>query len=347
MAQHDYVIANQSGAAFRADLNNGLAAIVSQNSGSSQPSTTYAYQWWADTTTGLLKQRNAANNAWITIGTLADANLGLLSLGGGTMTGAVLADDAGTAALPAIAFDGDPDTGIFRKGANQLGLSAGGTERACIDSNGVTIQAQGDLRLSDSDNSNWVALQAPATVTSDVTWTLPATDGATGQAITTDGSGTLAWSAAVAPPGSIIWHSASTAPTGYVKANGANLSRSTYAALFAVIGTTYGVGDGSTTFAVPDLRGEFPRGWDDGRGIDSGRAIGTAQAQAIESHLHAYTTAYSLGNGVAGFDGTAITGNSAVGSYTAHDAIPPQDTGSTGGTETRPRNIALLACIKF
>jgi hypothetical protein len=97
MAQHDYIIENQSGAAFRADLNNGLAAIVSQNSGTSQPSTTYAYQWWADTTTGLLKLRNAANNAWITIGTLADANLGLLTtsaaastylaLAGGTITG--------------------------------------------------------------------------------------------------------------------------------------------------------------------------------------------------------------------------------------------------------------------
>jgi hypothetical protein len=193
MAQHDYVIANQSGAAFRADLNNGLAAIVSQNSGSAQPSTTYAYQWWSDTTTGLLKLRNAANNAWITIGTLADANLGLLSLGGGTMTGAVLADDAGTAALPAIAFDGDPDTGIFRKGANQLGLSAGGTERACIDSNGVTIQAQGDLRLSDSDNSNWVALQAPATVATNLTLTAPAADGTADQSLVTDGSGTLSF----------------------------------------------------------------------------------------------------------------------------------------------------------
>jgi hypothetical protein len=67
MAQHDYIIANQSGAAFRSDLNNGLAAIVSQNSGAAQPSTTYAYQTWADTTTGLMKIRNAANNAWITL----------------------------------------------------------------------------------------------------------------------------------------------------------------------------------------------------------------------------------------------------------------------------------------
>ncbi len=78
MAQHDYNIANQSGAAFRQDLNNGLAAIVSQNSGPNEPSTTYSYQWWADTTAGLLKIRNAANNAWVTIGTLASTNLGLV-----------------------------------------------------------------------------------------------------------------------------------------------------------------------------------------------------------------------------------------------------------------------------
>ena len=80
MAQHDYVLANQSGLGFRSDANNALAAVVSQNSGTAQPSTTYAYQWWADTTTGLLKIRNAANNAWITVGTLADANLGLATL---------------------------------------------------------------------------------------------------------------------------------------------------------------------------------------------------------------------------------------------------------------------------
>jgi hypothetical protein len=145
VAQHDYIIANQSGAAFRADLNNGLAAIVSQNSGSTQPSTTYAYQWWADTTTGLLKIRNAANNAWITVGTLADTNFGLLPAAGGTMTG------------------------------------------------DLTLNAQSDLRLADSDSSNWVALQAPATVTSNVTWTLPATDGTADQTLATNGTGTLEW----------------------------------------------------------------------------------------------------------------------------------------------------------
>ena len=78
MAQHDYVIANASGAAVRADLNNALSAIVTNNSGASAPSPTYAYQWWPDTTTGLLKLRNAANSGWVTVGTLATANLGLV-----------------------------------------------------------------------------------------------------------------------------------------------------------------------------------------------------------------------------------------------------------------------------
>jgi hypothetical protein len=89
VAQHDYVIANGTGAAVRSDLNNGFAAIVSNNSGATEPATMYAYQWWPDTTTGLLKIRNSANNAWVTVGTLASANLGLLPLTGGTMTGGI------------------------------------------------------------------------------------------------------------------------------------------------------------------------------------------------------------------------------------------------------------------
>ena len=78
MPQHDYVIANASGAAVRADLNSALSAIVTNNSGATAPATTYAYMPWADTTTGLLKLRNAANTAWVTVGTLATANLGLV-----------------------------------------------------------------------------------------------------------------------------------------------------------------------------------------------------------------------------------------------------------------------------
>lgn len=77
MSQHDYNLANQSGLNFRSDLNNVLSAIVGQNSGTTEPSTTFAYQLWMDTTTGLLKIRNAANNAWLTIGDPAKYALGL------------------------------------------------------------------------------------------------------------------------------------------------------------------------------------------------------------------------------------------------------------------------------
>ena len=135
MATHDYVIANGTGAAVRSDLNGALAAIVSNNSSATEPATMYAYQWWPDTTTGLLKQRNSANSAWITIGTLASTNLGLLPLAGGTMTGA-LAVTAGTAALPGIAVSGDLNTGITSPGADQLAIATGGTARITVDGSG-------------------------------------------------------------------------------------------------------------------------------------------------------------------------------------------------------------------
>ena len=100
MAQHDYNIANQSGQAFRADLNNALAAIVSGNSGASAPSTTFAYQYWVDTSTtpATLKQRNSANNAWLTIGQLDTANLGLIPAGAASIVNADVNASAGIVA---------------------------------------------------------------------------------------------------------------------------------------------------------------------------------------------------------------------------------------------------------
>ena len=78
MSQHDMNIANLGYPATRIDINAALAAIASNNSGATEPSAKFAYMWWPDTTSGLLKIRNADNSAWVTIGTLADANLGLL-----------------------------------------------------------------------------------------------------------------------------------------------------------------------------------------------------------------------------------------------------------------------------
>lgn len=141
------------------------------------------------------------------------------------------------------------------------------------------------------------------------------------------------------PAGTAIFHAASTAPTGYLKANGALVSRSTYAALFSAIGTTFGAGDGSTTFALPDLRGEFTRGWDDGRGIDSGRAFGSFQLGAVQNHVHNV----SWTNGLYAAGGVTAVADIPGGSDLGETSTPT--TGAAG--ETRPRNIALLACIKF
>ena len=141
------------------------------------------------------------------------------------------------------------------------------------------------------------------------------------------------------PVGQIIYVALSSAPTGYLKANGAAVSRTTYAALFAAIGTTFGVGDGSTTFNVPDLRGEFIRGWDDSRGVDSSRTLGSAQADDFKSHVHTLNYEVPFRNG-----DTDRGGGSSL--FSLDDAVTPT-TLATGGTETRPRNVALLACIKF
>ena len=131
MATHDYDIANQSGAAFRTDLNNALAAIQSNNSNSSSPATTVAYQWWADTTSGTLKIRNSSNNAWIE----------LLQLDG------TLTLEDGSASTPALAFRDDLNTGIFSAAADEFNIATGGVERVTL-SSGATVFNQGG---SDTD----------------------------------------------------------------------------------------------------------------------------------------------------------------------------------------------------
>lgn len=138
-------------------------------------------------------------------------------------------------------------------------------------------------------------------------------------------------------PGSVLMYAANAAPAGWLECNGAAVSRTTFAALFAAVGTTFGVGDGSTTFNVPEMRGEFARGWDNGRGIDTGRAFGSAQAGAVEAHTHSISPPSS--------DGTTGQGNTATG-IGGSEVVTPYNTGSTGGTETRPRNIALMFIIK-
>ena len=225
MSQHDMDIANQAGAAFRADLNLALLALVGNNNGTSAPTTTFPYMFWADTSAGVLKMRNAANSAWVSLGLLGVQNLGHLL------------------------------------------------------------------------------------------------------------------------PGSIVYHAKSAAPAGYLKANGGAVSRTTYSDLFAEIGTTFGTGDGSTTFNLPELRGEFLRAWDDSRGVDSGRAFGSAQAQQLLDHAHTNNGSNGYwvdapGLGIINIGGSTLNINriTTTGNVSG---------GAGGGTENRPRNVALLACIKY
>ena len=102
---------------MRSDLNGALAALGTNSSGATEPTTTYAYQWWADTTTGLLKIRNAANSGWVTVGTLSSTNLGLASLAGGTFTGDVVLSSTGSLSLPpgtTAQRPGSPVNGMIR-----------------------------------------------------------------------------------------------------------------------------------------------------------------------------------------------------------------------------------------
>jgi hypothetical protein len=140
MATSDYVLANASGAAFRADANQTLQAIVSNNSSATEPNPTFAFMWWVDTTNNLLKQRNTANSAWVTLGTL---------------DGGRLLND-GSSAAPALAFAADTDTGLTRGGANQLKFVAAGDDVVTASSSDVVVNEGGnnlDVRIEGQNNS--------------------------------------------------------------------------------------------------------------------------------------------------------------------------------------------------
>jgi phage-related tail fiber protein len=184
-------------------------------------------------------------------------------------------------------------------------LSSGATAPSTTYANQLWYDtANNQIKMRNEANSDWIVLGTVGT-TFEVTGGIPA--------------------------GAVQSFAMNTAPTGWLDCDGSAVSRTTYSTLYTAIGTTFGVGDGSTTFNVPDLRGEFIRGWDDGRGVDSGRTFGSAQADELKSHRHSIAFA---GNGWDAY--TGLNQGTGVTDYTDY----------TGGNETRPRNIALLYCIK-
>ena len=387
-------IDNASGQVVRLDIQNTLQAVATNNFGArNNGGTILPCEFLADDTTNKLLIRGSSGGdqanpssgsaaTFFEVGNLDEANLGLLPKAGGTMTGQLLGDDGSVAGSPAYAFDNDSDTGMFRSDSNKISFSVGGANITTLESNGLFINAIGNvakgLYFNDNDNSAHVKVRAPDTVSSNITLRLPGSI-TNGGFLQTDGAGNLSFQiVAGVPSGSVFCMAVATVPSGYLECNGAAVSRTTYAALFAIIGTNYGTGNGSSTFNLPDLRGEFVRGFDNGRGADSGRSIASSQGASNASHNHSIslsgtTSTKSLTGNVRKISETFAGAGTTSGVFSkmsnqdapltpgGPDSSPTggfqmdashnhtfsaSGTSGSQGSEARPRNVAMMYIIK-
>ena len=376
-------IDNASGQVVRLDIQNTLAAVATNNFGArNSGGTILPCEFLADDTTNKLLIRKSSGGdqanpnpssgtaaVFFEVGNLDEDNLGLMKKTGAAMTGQLLADDGSGAGSPAYAFDTDTDTGMFRSGANTIGFSTSGTTRVSISDAGLDVVNGLPIRLQDSSGAPFVSLQSPSSLSGNVALTLPSSI-TNGGFLQTDGSGNLSFQiVAGVPTGAVFCVAVATIPTGYLECNGAAVNRTTYAALFSFIGTQYGAGNGSTTFNLPDLRGEFVRGFDNGKGVDSGRSIGSNQSGQNLSHDHdadASATsnvsdpghrhnARGYGNDDDGGNQFTGSGNNSVRNNAIEDATTgisvatnvSIDVDNDGGNEARPRNVAMMYIIKI
>ena len=262
----------------------------------------------------------------------------------------------GSATAPSITNTGDVNTGLYFPAADTLGVTTAGALQYSFDATSLQIKSQNEIRFNDDDNSHYVGVKA-GTLTASQTFTLPTADGSDGQVLKTNGAGQLSFTTigetAGVPTGSIFCMATTTVPSGYLECDGSDVSRSVFENLWLVLkdvgGTDqyfWGNGDGTYTFTLPDLRGEFIRGWDNSRGIDSGRSFGSVQDEAIKAHNHpfsfgnTYTALIPQSQGNKRFetdyeDATGFTTGTVTGSV-----------GNSSGAETRPRNIAMMYVIK-
>jgi microcystin-dependent protein len=229
--------------------------------------------------------------------------------------------------------------------------SSGGTARTTIsaDSTDSIFAASDDRNFTVKTNAATRLTINSTNATSTVPVVLPANPTTSLQAAT-KGYVDLG-----SPAGIVAPFAGTSAPSGWLACNGANVSRTDYATLFAAIGTTWGVGDGSTTFTLPDLRGAFVRG-SGTSALDpsSPRAVGSFQAEAYlnhshgvtdPTHTHTYSTASTTSQATGG-SGSEYFRNAATFSTGAASTGISVNTSTTGGTETRPDNYALLYIIK-
>ena len=154
--------------------------------------------------------------------------------------------------------------------------------------------------------------------------------------------------------GSLMMWAGPTAPGGWRECDGSAISRTDYQQLFNIIGTSYGAGDGTTTFNLPDLRGEFVRGWDNGRGVDPGRQLGTNQDSANKSHTHGISdpghrhsvNVLSDAN-TPGVDGPGDNNDGSNVDKNTTTVTTGISINSAGGSEARPRNVTVMYIIKI
>ena len=156
----------------------------------------------------------------------------------------------------------------------------------------------------------------------------------------------------VAPIGSIHAYAGSVVPANHIVCDGSILSRSAYASLYSVIGDTFGAGDGLTTFKIPDLRGEFIRGFDAGRGVDFSRVLGSSQTDTIQNFTGVIQIVKSMVNAVSGVFTASVAssqpycGTSASSGVNHNVSLSLANGGVRTSLETRPRNIALNYIIR-
>ena len=228
-----------------------------------------------------------------------------------------------------------------------------------------TVDSAGDIVMAGTGAlklPNGTTAQRPTAATGQIRFNTTSTE--------FEGYNGSAWGelAAGVPVGTILTFGASTPPSGFLECNGSAISRSTYASLFSILSTTHGAGDGSSTFNLPDLRGQFVRGWDNSAGVDASRVFGSTQTDQNKNHTHT-TDSVTLTGGIRKISEGFLSGGSATGVFTKTSDGNNSITGSSstspvggvdfdgthshtisssgGGTEARPKNVALMYIIKF
>ena len=292
----NFPIPNDTGANVLSDINENIRANATNNSGTGTPPITLAHQFFVDESTNpdTLKIRDASNANYIVLGKL-ETDLGHMPKDGGSFTGNISVP-SGNAGSPSLQLN-DADTGLFLSSSNNIGITTGGTLRANINSDGLSINAGKALRLKDPQDNNYIAIKSPA-LSADLTFTLPDNDGNAGDKLESDGSGNLSWQPVQGvPTGSVHVMATTTVPSGYLECAGQSLSRTVYANLFAVISTTWGSVD-SNHFNLPDLRGQFVRGWVNTKTgtNDDGRTFANAQTSRNKSHTHTASVSGTTAN---------------------------------------------------